>query len=156
VNSHNITIQNQLPVQSLCELPSNEQIISWVEAVLIDKQDAELTIRMTDESEIINLNLQYRNQNKPTNVLSFPADLPSELNLPLLGDVVICASVVEKESLQQGKSVISHWAHMVIHGTLHLLGYDHLDEVQANEMEAKEIEILAQFGYSNPYLEMDI
>ena len=114
---------------------------------------AEMTIRIVDEKEMTMLNGTYRGKQYPTNVLSFPFDMSDDINLeiPLLGDLVICAAVVEREALDQQKSVEAHWAHMVVHGTLHLLGYDHEKESDANVMEAKEINILQALGFNNPY-----
>lgn len=149
---HSIDIQNTLDPEPEY-LPENQQLEHWANKALAELSElSEMTIRIVDANEIQTLNHTYRHIDKPTNVLSFPADIPEELNLPLLGDVVICSSVVEKEALQQQKSLESHWAHMVIHGTLHLMGYDHLDDDEANVMESKEIEILGHFGYPNPYL----
>lgn len=116
--------------------------------------DFELTIRVVDEPEMTNLNEQYRQKKGPTNVLAFPSDLPEELNLPLLGDIVICAPIIAKEAEEQHKEIQAHWAHMIVHGTLHLLGFDHMDDAEADEMEAEEIIILEELGFSNPYLEM--
>jgi probable rRNA maturation factor len=97
------------------------------------------------------LNSQYRNQDKPTNVLSFPADLPAELELPDLGDIIICAEIVEQEAATQKKSLKSHWAHMTVHGILHLLGYDHINDSDATKMEALETQILLKLGFIAPY-----
>ncbi len=143
-----------LDVQNGCnaESPLAGQIQQWVSASLCDRtSDTEMSVRIVDETEMTKLNRLYRGQDKPTNVLSFPADVPSELGLALLGDIVICASVIETEAKQQNKSKISHWAHMVVHGTLHLLGYDHIEDTQATEMESREIRILQKLGYANPY-----
>jgi probable rRNA maturation factor len=114
---------------------------------------AEMTIRIVDEKEMTTLNATYRHKNKPTNVLSFPVDLPNDISLdvPLLGDLVICATVVNQEAREQSKSCESHWAHMVVHGTLHLLGYDHENPADALIMEQEEIQILQALGFSNPY-----
>lgn len=132
--------------------PEDEQIQQWISASLFDKtNDTEISIRIVDETEMSQLNHRYRGQNKPTNVLSFPADIPSDLKLPLLGDIVICAPVIEAEAKQQNKAGIAHWAHMLVHGTLHLLGYDHVEDSQATEMESLEISILQKLGYTNPY-----
>ncbi len=105
---------------------------------------AELTIRIVDKKEITELNSTYRHKNKPTNVLSFPFDMPEECEdeIPILGDIIICAEVIQEESLQQEKTVEAHWAHMVVHGALHLLGYDHEKDHEAEIMEAEEIKIL--------------
>ena len=98
------------------------------------------------------LNAHYRGRDYATNVLSFPADLPEELEVPLLGDVVICAPVVRDEARDQGKTLAAHWDHMLIHGVLHLLGYDHESDHEAQEMEALEIRALASLGWTDPYL----
>jgi probable rRNA maturation factor len=97
------------------------------------------------------LNQHYRGKPGPTNVLSFPADLPESLQLPLLGDIVICAPVVAREAVEQGKPAAAHWAHMAVHGALHLLGYDHICETEATEMEDLETAILATLGFPCPY-----
>ena len=132
-------------------LPENEQLVLWVTFALRGKSDVELTLRLVDRDESQALNLRYRGQDKPTNVLSFPAGLPSGLDLPLLGDIVICAPLVGEEAEKQHKLLQSHWAHLVIHGVLHLLGHDHQDEKEAVEMEAIEVDLLASLGFSDPY-----
>lgn len=111
----------------------------------------EVSIRIVDGPEMQSANLQWRSQNKTTNVLSFPADFPAETGLKYYGDLLICAPVVHLESQQQGKSADAHWAHMVVHGMLHLQGYDHIDDHDATEMEQCEVAILAGLGFSNPY-----
>jgi probable rRNA maturation factor len=144
-----------LDLQVACEagnLPSHTQFECWALTALDGHRDeAELSIRLIDIEESAELNLQYRQKNGPTNVLSFPADLPPELELPLLGDLAICKQVVEREATAQGKAYHDHWAHMVIHGTLHLLGYDHIDDDEAEIMEALEIALLKTLTISNPY-----
>ncbi len=126
----------------------------WVRAALLEPLAAlEQTIRIVDEAESQQLNREYRGRDKPTNVLSFPAELPPGLlDHALLGDLVICAPVVEAEAREQGKPVLAHWAHLVVHGMLHLQGLDHQDDETAAAMEAREIEILATLGHTNPYL----
>lgn len=134
------------------DLPDDEQIHSWVLAALGGhREQAEMSVRIVDEDESRQLNHQYRGKDKPTNVLSFPADLPEELNLPLLGDLVICAPVVAQEAKEQHKAPPAHWAHMVVHGTLHLLGYDHIDDADAEVMENLETQLLQGLGYAAPY-----
>ncbi|GMG86509.1 rRNA maturation RNase YbeY [Biformimicrobium ophioploci] len=142
-----------LQIASAAEaLPSAEQIETWAEAALAGRRDeAELSVRIVDEAESHSLNHQYRGKDKPTNVLSFPADLPPDLPLPLLGDLVICAPVVLREAAEQHKTPESHWAHMVVHGTLHLLGFDHIEDTEAEIMENLETEILTGLGYPAPY-----
>ena len=113
----------------------------------------EVSVRVVDADEIRALNERYRQQDKPTNVLSFPAELPAApAGQPaLLGDIIICAPVVRSEAEQQGKTLQSHWAHLLVHGTLHLLGYDHLQDADAERMEGLEASILAAHGIANPY-----
>lgn len=133
-------------------IPSEEDFRSWVAAALpADKINSELTIRVVGFDESRSLNAQYRQKDKPTNVLSFPSELPPDLQIPLLGDLVICAGVVEREALEQGKTLLAHWAHMVVHGTLHLLGYDHETDADAEVMEALETRILGTLGFPAPY-----
>ena len=137
-------------------LPTEQDFQLWLEAVLLPyQQEFEVTIRLVDEEESQSLNHEYRGKEKPTNVLSFPFEAPPGITLPLLGDLVICTQVVAKESEEQNKTLSAHWAHMVVHGTLHLLGFDHIDPIEAEEMEGKEIAILAELGYNNPY-ELDV
>lgn len=134
------------------DLPSEETIRHWVETALAGRRDeAQLTIRITGEAEIQSLNATYRGKDKPTNVLSFPFEAPPGVDLPLLGDIIICAQVVEAEAEEQGKPPEAHWAHMVVHGILHLLGYDHIEEADADVMEGLEIELLTGLGYADPY-----
>jgi probable rRNA maturation factor len=134
--------------------PTAIQLRQWAKQVLKNKlSTAEMTIRIVAEKEMIALNSTYRHKNKPTNVLSFPFDMPKEvkLDIPLLGDIVICAAVVNEEAATQNKTTEAHWAHIVTHGVLHLLGYDHEVEADAVRMEAEEIKILQRQGFQNPY-----
>ena len=145
-----------LQVASLEEagLPSEMQLQQWLNHTIAGfQEEAEVTIRIVDEAESHDLNLTYRGKDKATNVLSFPFEAPAGMALPLLGDLVICRQVVEQEAQEQGKSLEAHWAHMVIHGTLHLLGYDHMDDEEANEMEQLEREMMQQLGFGDPYRE---
>jgi probable rRNA maturation factor len=147
---------NKIELQVVSETPDQpqkQQIQRWVDAALHDYQDdSEIVVRIVDEDESAHLNRQYRHKDGPTNILSFPADLPDELDLDLLGDLVICAPVVIKEALIQQKTSEDHWAHIIVHGVLHLLGYDHIDDQDAEIMEQMEIRILQQLNISNPYL----
>jgi probable rRNA maturation factor len=134
-------------------LPSEAQIQLWLNAAVMPFQPvAEVTVRIVDETESQQLNFDYREKDKPTNVLSFPFQCPPGIELPLLGDLVICAGVVAQEANEQNKSLDAHWAHMVVHGSLHLLGFDHINDDDALEMEAEEIQILAELGFADPYL----
>ena len=130
------------------------QVNKWASLALRDQQtDAELTIRLVSPQEMIDLNHTYRKQNKTTNVLAFPCSLPDDIELecPLLGDVIICPEVLLEESIQFHKSLEEHWALIVIHGVLHLLGYDHIEDKDALIMQGIEIKLLAELGYANPY-----
>jgi len=134
-------------------LPSTAQLQSWVDTALGHyHKNFELTIRIVDISESQALNLQYREKDKPTNVLSFPFEVPEGIELNLLGDLVICADIVKNEAQEQHKELHHHWAHMVIHGCLHLLGYDHIDDDEAIEMETLETRLLKELAISDPYL----
>lgn len=156
----NLQLNLQLAVEA--SVPDEKQFCHWIGAALSAasaglSQRAEVTVRVVDADEMTALNRDYRHIDKVTNVLSFPLELPMdiddrELEL-LLGDIVICAEVVEAEARDQGKASEAHWAHMVTHGTLHLLGYDHIEAVEADEMEALEAQILGAQGYDNPYAE---
>lgn len=136
---------------SFTPLPSHQQFERWVSAALHGHGDTELLIRLVDRSESRQLNTRYRHKNKATNVLSFPADLPEELGLALLGDIIICAPIVAEEARQQHKTAEAHWAHLTIHGTLHLLGHDHQAEEEASAMESLETGILQSLGFADPY-----
>ncbi|MEP1469744.1 MAG: rRNA maturation RNase YbeY [Halieaceae bacterium] len=136
-------------------VPDEGDIRHWISSALNgapEQGDAfEVSVRLVDEAEMTELNSNYRGKSGATNVLSFPSDLPDELQLPLLGDIVMCVPVVAREANEQGKSQQAHWAHMTIHGTLHLLGYDHIDDTDAARMEALETHILKQLDYPCPY-----
>jgi len=148
--NHIVDLQNACDVQ---EIPSIEQFQRWVDSSLtmVSKQNFELTIRLVNIDESQQLNKQYRQKDKPTNVLSFPFEVPEGIELNLLGDLIICAQVVEQEATAQNKALFDHWAHMVVHGCLHLLGYDHINDSDAQEMEALETKILAKLLINNPY-----
>jgi len=137
-------------------LPAVAKLRHWARSALAGRRrDAELSIRIVDAAESQALNRRYRGKDRPTNVLAFPAELPPELELPLLGDLVICREVVEAEAAAQRKPLDAHWAHMVVHGTLHLVGYDHESDDEAATMEAAEAEVLAELGWPDPYLERE-
>ncbi|MDP5137274.1 rRNA maturation RNase YbeY [Rheinheimera baltica] len=147
-----ITLDLQLAC-TIDKIPAETQFQQWLEAAILPFQtEAEVTIRIVDNTESQQLNLDYRGKDKPTNVLSFPFQCPPGIELPLLGDLVICAPVVMQEATEQGKSLNAHWAHMVIHGCLHLLGFDHINDDDAEQMEAEEVTILQHLGITNPYL----
>ena len=135
-------------------VPDEDDLRSWIAAALAtqpSRGDTEISLRLVDVEEMARHNEAFRGVAGPTNVLSFPADLPAELNLPLLGDILICAPIVRAEARQQQKLLAAHWAHMAVHGTLHLLGYDHIEDSEATKMEALESAILAGLHYPCPY-----
>lgn len=136
-------------------IPDAGLLESWISAALRSQrlEEAEVSLYIVDEDESQELNAQYRGKDKPTNVLSFPADIPEEVGIPLLGDLVVCAPVVEREASEQSKSLEAHWAHMLVHGCLHLLGFDHVLDDEAEAMEALETEIITGLGFPAPYQE---
>lgn len=154
----NLYIDLQIASENGENLPSESQFQHWVHQALTqqasnsDYPETEITLRIVDEAESHELNLTYRGKDKPTNVLSFPFDVPVGIDLPLLGDLVICRQVVEREAAEQQKPLEAHWAHLAIHGTLHLLGYDHLTDEEAEEMESLETQIMQSLGFDDPYL----
>ena len=134
------------------DIPENRQLRKWARTALSDyDKDAELTIRIVDEKEGTELNRKWRKAKGPANVLSFSYEDNNRIAGGLLGDIIICAPVIRREALEQKKSLASHWAHMVIHGALHLLGYDHIKTKDAREMERLEIRLLESLGYTDPY-----
>ncbi|MGB5249179.1 MAG: rRNA maturation RNase YbeY [Gammaproteobacteria bacterium] len=147
-------------IQVLCDgdsIPDADLFQRWVEAAVGNqRQQAEVTIRVVDAEESRQLNQHYRDRDSATNVLAFPLDVPDFVDETSLGDLVICRPVVEREAREQGKPVQAHWAHMVVHGTLHLLGHDHQDPDQASAMEALEVQILGSLGYPDPYWTGDL
>lgn len=147
-------------------IPSDALITRWVDEALkaglnakptacqFSAEEVEISLRIVDKEESRCLNGEYRGKDKPTNVLSFPCELPDGVDIPLLGDLVICAGIVAEEALAQKKTGEAHWAHMLVHGALHLLGFDHIDNAEADEMEALETQIITGLGYPKPYESM--
>ena len=133
------------------DVPEPGMLQTWASAAYLDKIPAVASMLVTTSDEIQKLNKQYRDKDKATNVLSFPMQSPEEVDISLLGDIILCASVIKQEANQQSKSEASHWAHMVVHGMLHLQGYDHVQNDEAEKMELLEINILNQLGFANPY-----
>tara|TARA_R100000656_G_scaffold43761_5_gene36130 strand:+ start:247 stop:714 length:468 start_codon:yes stop_codon:yes gene_type:complete len=148
--AHQIDIESNSQSQLIPDLSDIER---WIGAALQsqDIENTEVSIYIVDEDEGQELNSQYRGRDYPTNVLSFPADIPEEVGTPLLGDLVVCAPVVEREAQEQNKALAAHWAHMLVHGTLHLIGFDHIDDGEAEEMESLETQIITGLGYPAPY-----
>lgn len=150
-------IDLQLAIDA-ANLPGEADFARWCATALqqagYDKP-AEITVRLVDTDESRTLNHEYRDKDKPTNVLSFPSELPDflqdQLDILPLGDLVICVPVLTAEAVEQGKDVLAHWAHLTMHGTLHLLGFDHIDDADAEEMEALEVAALSRLGIENPY-----
>jgi len=149
-------------------VPDDDELEAWAEAALraarpelFDQPGApplELTVRLVDEAEGQTLNAAFRGQDHPTNVLSFPWEPPGDAAtdlFPVLGDLVVCGPVVQREAASQGKPLAHHWAHLIVHGVLHLCGHDHVDEEEATVMEALERGILANLGIPDPYLDQD-
>ena len=158
--SVNVELQQACDVGSV---PEAAEIRRWIEAALDaatghrdDAGECEIVVRIVGEEESRDLNHRYRHKNSATNVLAFPADEPGIPGLPVaprraLGDLAICGPIVEREALEQGKPVGSHWGHLLVHGTLHLLGYDHQTEAEAAAMERLEVRIMADRGFDDPY-----
>jgi probable rRNA maturation factor len=156
VGMSGVELEIQRAVEGEDSLPDDESFRRWVETALAQRSEpAELVIRLVDEAESRQLNHTYRGKESPTNVLSFPFEAPPQVPTPLLSDLVICVPVVAREAREQGKALESHWAHMVIHGLLHLLGYDHQTDEEAQRMESRERELLRQLDIPDPYNEED-
>lgn len=135
------------------DMPDAALVQQWAEKACLCDDQVITSVQIVSRDEMHELNNTWRGKNRPTNVLSFPMQSPDEVDPKILGDLVLCADVINTEARQQHKPDQAHWAHMVVHGMLHLQGYDHIDEHQADEMEALEIRILDQLGFDNPYLE---
>ena len=140
-------------VDSSAKTPDAQQIRGWVSAVFttLERLPLALTVRVVGEEEMVKLNQRYRGRNQPTNVLSFPIEPLPKMCTDLLGDIVVCGPVVNREAVIQHKPPMEHWAHMVVHGMLHLFGYDHESDQEATAMETLEKSVLEGLGYSNPY-----
>jgi len=137
------------------EQPNQQKIQYWIDTVLENlEEDTEIVVRIVDEQESAQLNEYYRHRTGATNILSFPFEAPDieGFTSELLGDLVICAPVLQREAIEQQKNISDHWAHIIVHGVLHLLGYDHIEETDAEEMENKEIAILKKMNINNPYI----
>ncbi len=132
-------------------LPDIRALHEWANSACSGSEDVTASMQIVSAEEMKILNRDYRGENNPTNVLSFPAQLPGELNVKLLGDLALCADVIHAEAVEQGKKPFAHWAHMVVHGMLHLQGYDHVNKQEAAAMEALEIKIMDKLGFDNPY-----
>ncbi len=153
VGLHQVDIQRAAP--AVPGLPGDEAVSDWIRRVLqlLDESASEVSVRLVDEHDMADLNRQYRGKPGPTNVLSFPAGFVDENGRTILGDIVLCTDVIVREARQQDKSVEAHFAHMVVHGLLHLKGHDHVKEDQAAAMEKLEIHLMKQLGFADPYEE---
>ncbi len=148
-----IELDLQIAVVKMSKVFQPSKIFSRLDKTIPQFQEnAELTVRIVDTEESHQLNHDYRGKDKPTNVLSFPFEAPPGMELDLLGDLIIRCQVVEKEAEEQNKPLLAHWAHMVVHGSLHLLGYDHIEDDEAEEMESLETEIMQTMGFEDPYI----
>ncbi len=145
-----ITVQT---IASNTFIPSRYFLQQWVNKALSNyTANSRVNIRLVNKKESSQLNHTYRHKKGPTNILSFSFEPPPGINSPFLGDLVICAILVNQEAKQQQKKYLAHWAHLVIHGCLHLLGYDHHNDKEAKHMETREIQLLEDLGYENPYI----
>lgn len=140
----------------------NQDLLEKCFALVADKHNisqAEVNVSIVSNQKIQQINKQFRNKDKPTNIISFefkkPEGLPEDIAADFLGDIVIAPDVLKKEAKEQNKNLDAHWQHIFIHGLLHLLGYDHIDDIEAEEMENLEIELLAELGIANPYIEQE-
>ena len=133
------------------DIPDDECFHRWAAIIDADVEQG-VAIRIVDQAEIVQLNQQYRGKPHATNVLAFPAEIPPEVDIPFIGDIVVCAPIVAQQAADQGKSLLSHWAHMTLHGILHLQGYDHIDVADAEIMENIEIQLMNKLGFANPYV----
>lgn len=134
------------------DIPDEASMQSWAESACLSEDDVIASLQVVSRDEMQALNKTYRGKDKPTNVLSFPMQLPEELDIKLLGDMALCADVIAMEAVEQGKSKQAHWAHMVVHGMLHLQGFDHIEDDEAEAMESMEINIMQKLGFENPYI----
>ncbi len=153
-----VELDLQLALEHDREVPELSSLKLWAETALKTagyEKPSEITVRLVESAEIQELNRTYRKLDRPTNILSFPFECPDEVELPLLGDLVICDEILRREAQEQQKSYEEHFAHLIIHGTLHLLGYDHIEDKDAEEMESLETQALAALGYPDPYLVKD-
>ena len=138
------------------DIPDTTAIQRWAEQACLRDDELVTSVQVVSIEEMRELNHTWRGKDRPTNVLSFPMQSPAEVRPAILGDLALCAGVINAEARQQHKSAEAHWAHMVVHGMLHLQGYDHETDREADEMEALEIRLLDQLGFDNPYRQPDV
>ena len=147
-----LTISENVDAENM-NIPDEEYFQLWTESAYLKHENVIASLQIVGRDEMQHLNKTYRGKDSPTNVLSFPMELPDEIDIKLLGDLALCVDVIDEEAKTQGKSLSAHWAHMVVHGMLHLQGYDHIEDDEAEEMESMEVSILRKLGYDSPYLE---
>jgi len=145
-----LTISENVDTDNI-DIPDEESFQLWAESACLEDDETIASLRIVDSDEMRILNNTYRDKDTPTNVLSFPMQLPDEIDIKVLGDLALCVDVIDEEAKAQGKSTKAHWAHMVIHGMLHLQGYHHIDDNEAKTMETMELDILKKLGFDNPY-----
>ncbi|CAL4324129.1 rRNA maturation RNase YbeY [Buchnera aphidicola] len=149
----NIILDIQIACSNKIYRPKKKDFEIWLKKILkSQKKIYEITIRIVDKTEIKKINLKYRGKKKPTNILSFAYSEYAKNNIIFLGDLIICNTILQEEAKIQKKILKSHWAHIIIHGTLHLLGYSHENDIKQKQMELLETDIMLELGYKNPYL----
>lgn len=149
--SNTLTLDLSLSETIDTEVPDKRSFQCWAQAAFLADKEVTASFRVVDSEEMQEMNRTYRHKDKPTNVLSFPMELPEEVEIDFLGDLAFCAQVIAAEAGEQNKNIDAHWAHMVVHGMLHLQGFDHVDNEEADVMESKEITIMQSLGFDNPY-----
>jgi len=156
MSSDSTALRVDIGRRTTARMPSARSLAGWAGAALGARAAGkEIAVQLVSANESRRLNLQYRGKDLPTNVLSFPTTAPPGIRPQPLGDLVICPVVLKREAREQGKSERAHWAHLVVHGTLHLVGYDHECDSDAKRMERREITVLRKLGFANPYLLLD-
>ncbi|CAL4323622.1 Endoribonuclease YbeY [Buchnera aphidicola (Thelaxes suberi)] len=146
-----IILTLQIVNSSCCYIPSKKKFVQWIKKIFLENKNFFITVRIVNKREIQKLNLKYRKINKPTNVLSFPYNIELNYNETFIGDLVLCSEIIFEESKKLNVTILSHWAHISIHGILHLIGYTHDNEINHKKMKNIESKIMIDLGYKNPY-----
>ncbi len=136
------------------DIPDQNELQRWADKACLCDDQVITSVQIVSDNEMRELNRTWRGKDKPTNVLSFPMQSPQEVDISILGDLALCANVIKSEAQQQNKPLKAHWAHMIVHGMLHLQGYDHIEDDEADQMESLEVRLLNELGYDNPYQEI--
>lgn len=147
-----LTISENIDMEKIY-IPDEESFQLWTDSACLSEEDVVASMQVIGRDEMQRLNKAYRDIDAPTNVLSFPMQLPDEVDIKMLGDLAFCVDVIEEEAKTLDKGLNAHWAHMVVHGMLHLQGYDHIEEAEADVMEAMEVDILNRLGFEDPYVQ---